>query len=77
MKNCEGNCGCECSLTESLKESSVAIWLLALCAFLLGIIVGFVFSPTKNGVSIGNGNKSFEGCNIAYNDDDDTEACER
>ena len=36
-----------------------------LALFLLGIIVGFIVSPVKNGVSIGNNN------HIVGNDDDD------
>ena len=71
MKKCD--CSRKCSLTSSLKESSAAIWLLALCSFLLGIIVGFCWSPVKNGVTIGSNNKSFENenCAINYNDDDE------
>ena len=37
--------------------------------FLLGIIVGFVFSPVKNGVSIGNNN------HIVGDKDDDDDIC--
>lgn len=36
--------------------------------FLLGVIIGFIFSPVKNGVSIGNNN------HIVGNKDDD-EVC--
>ncbi|MBR1751044.1 MAG: hypothetical protein IJ740_09240 [Ruminococcus sp.] len=39
-----------------------------LALFLLGILIGFLISPVKNGVSIGNNN------HIVGNDDDD-EVC--
>ena len=40
-----------------------------LALFLLGVIVGFIVSPVKNGVSIGNNN------HIVGNDDDDEDIC--
>lgn len=56
MKNCNCDCDCKCSFTENLKESSAAIWLFAICSFLLGVIIGFCCSPIKNGVTIGSNN---------------------
>lgn len=59
MKDCE----CKCNFTENIKESSVSVWLLALCSFLLGITIGTLISPVKNGVSIKASIGSNNGCN--------------
>ncbi len=73
MKKCD--CSCKCNFTDSLKESSAAVWLFGICAFLLGIIVGFWWSPVKNGITIGSNNKSYENdnCAVSYNGDDEEE----
>jgi hypothetical protein len=65
----------KCDFTAKVQENSVAVWLLALCGFLLGIIVGFCWSPVKHGVTIGCNNvsnTSNEGC---CEDADDEEVC--
>ena len=41
-----------------------------LAMFLLGIIIGFIVSPVKNGVSIGNNNHI-----VGNDDDDDDDIC--
>ena len=55
-------CDCNCKFTEELKNSSTAIWLLAICTFFAGVIVGFFLSPIKKGVKIGcnNGNCTYK-----------------
>ena len=75
MKKCDCNCeGCK-GFTDSLKENNSTIWLFGICAFLLGVVIGFVFSPIKKGINIGNGNKNYENdnCNVSYSDGDDDE----
>lgn len=74
MKKCE--CSCNRDIVSDIKDNTTAIWLFAICGFLLGIIVGFAISPIKKGISIGNGNKADnnENCSVVYNngeDDDD------
>ena len=71
MKKCD--CSCKCNFTDSLKESSAAVWLFGICAFLFGIIVGFWWSPVKNGITIGSNNKitKDEEDYIDYGFDDD------
>ena len=68
-------CSCICNFTEDVKSSSTAVWLFAVCSFLFGIIVGFLFAPSKKGVKIGcnNGNTSYEKETEAlpYYDDDE------
>lgn len=44
-----------------MKKSTCAL-VSALC-FLTGVIVGFVFAPSKNGVSIGNNSGNYYDCN--------------
>ncbi len=46
-----------------MKKSTAA--LLSFCCFLLGIIVGFLISPIKDGVHCGNNN----GNTTVYNSD--------
>ncbi len=71
MKECK--CKCKCKFTESLKESSTAVWLFAICSFLLGIIVGFMASPIKKGISIGNNNVCNNSETLPYYGDDNDE----
>jgi len=54
-------CDCMCNFTEEVKSSSTSVWLFAVCSFLLGILIGFLFSPVKKGVKIGCDNKSVSG----------------
>lgn len=54
MKKCE----CMTKFTEEVKSTNTSLWLFAVCSFLLGIVVGFMFSPIKKGVKIGCDNKA-------------------
>jgi len=51
-----------CKFNEEVRSSSTALWLFALCSFLIGIIIGFFLSPIKKGIKIGcnNGNNTYE-----------------
>ncbi|EWM53673.1 hypothetical protein [Ruminococcus flavefaciens] len=68
-------CNCMCKFNEEIRSSSAALWLFALCSFLIGVIVGFMFSPIKKGVKIGcnNGNNTYpqEPDMLPYYDDDE------
>ena len=68
-------CNCLCKLNEEIKSCTIALWLFAICSFLIGIIVGFFIAPVKKGVKIGcnNGNNN---CNnepkkLPYYDDEE------
>lgn len=52
-------------LITKAREDSCVMALLAAVCFLLGIVVGVLISPAKNGLSIGSGNT------IVGGDDDD------
>ncbi|MBR6336955.1 MAG: hypothetical protein IKR76_04410 [Ruminococcus sp.] len=54
---------------EVKEKITVSYFWQCFAMFLLGIIVGFVFSPVKNGVSIGNNN------HIMGDNDDDDDIC--
>lgn len=43
-------------LIAKAQEDSTTLILLTTVAFLCGVIIGFVFSPVKKGVSIANDN---------------------
>ena len=62
-----------CNFTKDIMQTQTTVWLFGVCAFLLGIIVGFLFSPVKKGISIGSNNKAFDNdnCNISCGEDDD------
>ncbi len=70
-------CNCMCNFTEEVQKSSTAIWLFAACSFLFGIIIGFIFAPSKKGIKIGCNNTNIEGasendlCDYDCDDDDD------
>ncbi len=70
---------CKCNFTNSLKESSAAVWLFAICGLLLGIIIGFCLSPVKKGMTVGcnNGNtnvkKDYTGCSLDADDEEEDE----
>ncbi len=36
--------------------NKLSITLLAVCAFLLGVVTGFLYAPVKNGIECGNNN---------------------
>ena len=40
-------------LTDEIRSSSASFWLFAVCSFLLGAVIGFLFAPIKKGVRIG------------------------
>ncbi|WP_294411942.1 hypothetical protein [uncultured Ruminococcus sp.] len=69
------NCKCMCKFNEEVRSSSTALWLFALCSFLIGIIIGFILSPIKKGIKIGcnNGNNTYEKEQdmLPYYDDDE------
>lgn len=52
-------------LIAKAQEDSTTLMLLTAVAFLCGIIIGFVWSPVKAGISCGNNNT------IISNDDDE------
>ena len=68
-------CDCMCNFTEEVKSSSTSVWLFAVCSFLLGILIGFLFAPVKKGVKIGCDNKSVSGASdkglYDFDNDDD------
>ncbi len=51
-------------------ECKVSYFWKGLALFLLGVILGIILAPVKNGVSIGNNN------NIVGGKDDDDDCCE-
>lgn len=54
-------------LIAKAQEDSTTLMLLTAVAFLCGIIIGFISSPVKSGISIANDNTIIGG------DDDDDE----
>ena len=59
------------SFTDQIRENSVAVWLLAACSLLLGIIIGFCFAPIKKGMRIASNNHIVNRESLGYDDDDD------
>ncbi len=53
-------------ITNEKEKIMVSYFWQCLAMFLLGVLVGFLVSPVKNGISIGNNNHIIGG-----NDDDD------
>ncbi|MCR5707958.1 MAG: hypothetical protein K6G82_06760 [Ruminococcus sp.] len=45
-------CNCDCAsfkeFTAELQKNALSMWLFAICFFLLGIVLGFIFSPKKS-----------------------------
>ena len=52
-----------------MKKSEVV--LMSLCSFFFGVILGFLISPVKKGIDIGNNSGN---TNNYYGEDKDTEA---
>ena len=59
MKKIPCKCDCECvrNFTAELQKSALSIWLFAICCFLFGIVLGFLFSP-KRSFSVGCNNSA-------------------
>lgn len=66
------NCN-NCNFTKDIMQTKTSVWLFGVCAFLLGIIVGFSFAPIRKGINIGNNNKAFDNdhCTVNYIGEDD------
>lgn len=41
---------------DKIRENNISVMLLALTCFLFGAVIGFIWSPVKNGVTIGSNN---------------------
>ncbi|MCM1506268.1 MAG: hypothetical protein NC177_03905 [Ruminococcus flavefaciens] len=57
-------------LIAKAQEDSTTLMLLTAVAFLCGIIIGFISSPIKSGISIANDNTIIGGDNDDDEDDD-------
>ena len=60
-------CDCMNKFNEDVRSSNTAVWLFAFCSFLLGIVLGFLFSPVKNGIAVGSYNGSYNEFNDSNN----------
>lgn len=62
-------CKCKCTFTKDVQSSGTATWLFGICSFLIGIIIGFLVSPVRKGITIGCNNSI-----VSADDDDECKA---
>ena len=66
------SCDCMKDFTAELQKSPLSLWLFVAGAFLFGVIVGYITSPFKNGVTIGCNNSA-----ITYEAEENADTCKR